>query len=53
MAELRKTYNWQIKLENFKGRGILLSYLESLYNKRTQLYASISYVVKEKKKEIG
>ena len=48
MAELRKTYNWQMKLENFKGKGMLLNYLESLYNKRTQLYASVSYDVKKK-----
>ena len=38
--------------ENFKGKGMLMSYRESLYNKRTQLYASFSYGVKERKKEV-
>ena len=31
---------------------MLLSYLESLYKKRTQLYASVSYGVKEKKRRL-
>lgn len=30
LAELRETYNWQLSLENFKGKEMLLSYLESL-----------------------
>ena len=34
MAELSETYDWQMKIKNFKGRGMLLSYLESLYNKK-------------------
>ena len=52
LAELRETYNWQMTLENFKGKGLLLSYLESLYSKRTKLYASASYGVKEKKRRL-
>ena len=31
---------------------MLLSYLESLYNKRTQLYASVFYGVKDKKRRL-